>query len=155
MTRWLPMPGTQGVYEASDTGFIRDTETGEVLVPDSKECVWLSRLGTRISVARAVARVFIGPRPKGDRVVHLDGDRSNNQASNLAFGTCFMAVKTHCPYGHPYSGDNLRIDVKGGRLCKACARVKSREAARIRSGYYERRGEVPESLESLLLAALV
>ncbi len=34
-----------------------------------------------------VAAVFLGPRPPGMDVRHLDGDRFNNHASNLAYGT--------------------------------------------------------------------
>jgi len=30
------------------------------------------------------------------------------------------ARKTHCPSGHPYSGDNLRIDKNGWRRCAKC-----------------------------------
>ena len=29
--------------------------------------------------------------------------------------------RTHCPKGHPYSGDNLYVDPKGHRRCRACA----------------------------------
>lgn len=29
-------------------------------------------------------------------------------------------VKTHCPKGHPYSGDNLAIRISGRRRCRAC-----------------------------------
>lgn len=30
-------------------------------------------------------------------------------------------ARTHCPHGHPYAGDNLRINSKtGGRECRAC-----------------------------------
>jgi hypothetical protein len=28
--------------------------------------------------------------------------------------------KTHCPNGHPYSGENLYMDSRGWRQCKAC-----------------------------------
>ncbi len=30
-------------------------------------------------------------------------------------------AKTHCPHGHPYSGENLYILPRGGRACRACA----------------------------------
>jgi hypothetical protein len=30
------------------------------------------------------------------------------------------ALITHCPSGHPYSGDNLLISRHGSRYCKAC-----------------------------------
>lgn len=33
--------------------------------------------------------------------------------------------KTHCPKGHPYSGDNLWIDSRGWRHCKACGLARS------------------------------
>lgn len=35
--------------------------------------------------------------------------------------------KTHCPYGHPYAGDNLKIDKRGHRECRACRRKRNRE----------------------------
>lgn len=38
--------------------------------------------------------------------------------------------KTHCPYGHPYSGDNLRLDVRGYRACWTCIRQRRRERRR-------------------------
>jgi len=31
-------------------------------------------------------------------------------------------AKTHCPSGHPYSGDNLYIDAVGARVCRMCKR---------------------------------
>ena len=39
------------------------------------------------------------------------------QAENIRRGE---AVKTHCPQGHPYEGDNLYIDSRGKRRCKTC-----------------------------------
>lgn len=33
------------------------------------------------------------------------------------------AHKTHCPRGHPYSGDNLCVKRDGRRSCRACARA--------------------------------
>ena len=29
-------------------------------------------------------------------------------------------AKTHCPQGHPYSGDNLIINNRGARICRKC-----------------------------------
>lgn len=39
------------------------------------------------SVHSLVAEVFIGPRPKGFQIRHLDGRKTNNSPSNLAYGT--------------------------------------------------------------------
>ena len=30
--------------------------------------------------------------------------------------------KTHCPKGHPYSGENLYVNPKGQRVCRECVR---------------------------------
>ncbi len=37
--------------------------------------------------------------------------------------TARQASKTHCPQGHPYSGDNLYITKVGSRACKKCSRA--------------------------------
>ena len=34
--------------------------------------------------------------------------------------------KTHCPSGHPYSGDNLYTSPTGARHCRACQRARER-----------------------------
>ena len=58
------------------------------------------------------------------------------QRVNLLRGNTIPALhaaKTHCPCGHPYSGDNLCINNRGQRVCKACKREadkKSRSARR-------------------------
>ena len=36
------------------------------------------------------------------------------------------ASKTECPYGHPYSGDNL-YEWRGMRSCKTCRRARNRD----------------------------
>lgn len=43
-------------------------------------------------------------------------------------------AKTHCPKGHPYSGENLYINPQGQRICKTC-----RDATRTRSRQQNRR----------------
>jgi hypothetical protein len=41
--------------------------------------------------------------------------------------------KTHCPKGHPYSGDNLRLVANGtSRQCRACG--LARDKGRWRKG---------------------
>lgn len=39
-------------------------------------------------------------------------------------------LRTHCPQGHPYSGDNLYLPKRGGRQCRACRREHERERKR-------------------------
>lgn len=38
-----------------------------------------------------------------------------------------QGVKTHCPSGHPYDGENLFVDRRGHRRCRACARARRRD----------------------------
>jgi len=99
-------------------------------------------------VHRAVCLAFFGEQPDwAECIRHLDGDRSNNAVANLAFGTHsqnafdtvqhgnnWQTAKTHCPQGHPYSEENLRIDrkaTKDGRArvsrgCRTCHNESSR-----------------------------
>jgi hypothetical protein len=32
-------------------------------------------------------------------------------------------LKSHCPFGHPYEGENLYRDPKGNRRCRECKRL--------------------------------
>ena len=41
--------------------------------------------------------------------------------------TAENARKTHCPSGHPYSGDNLYVDPDGKRECRTCRRKYSKK----------------------------
>lgn len=56
---------------------------------------------------------------------HLEAvTRKENQIRGMGF-ISIESKKTHCPQGHPYSGDNLFIDYKGGRRCRKCSRVQA------------------------------
>ena len=36
-------------------------------------------------------------------------------------------AKTHCPQGHPYSGENLYVTSQGFRQCKICSQIRQRK----------------------------
>jgi hypothetical protein len=41
-------------------------------------------------------------------------------------GGAFQRAKTHCPYGHAYTPDNIyRATKQGGRSCKACKKLRN------------------------------
>lgn len=86
-----------------------------------------------------------GPVPVGMDVLHrcdnppccnpahlflgTDADNMNDMAAK---GRAFNrhATKTHCPYGHPYSGVNLYLENSGKhRRCLICKRAKDRRYA--------------------------
>ena len=97
--KWTPAVGYEGIYEASDAGRIRSARTmtntfqGKILssVPNSRDYqqVSLYKNGTKksIRVHRIIMESFIGPRPDGKQINHIDGDRKNNRLDNLEYVT--------------------------------------------------------------------
>jgi len=147
---WLPVPGYEDLYEVSDLGRVRSLRVwnGHGGYNNDIHILggWLSRAGYRMVafgangatvtryVHHLVAEVFIGPRPKGAEVRHLDGNPANSRRINLAYGTrsdnVFDAVghgthqqvrKTHCPAGHEYTPMNTYRPPRGGRVCRTCS----------------------------------
>lgn len=87
-----------------------------------------------------VLLAHVGPRPVGLVSRHRDDNPANNTISNLIWGTSSensidivrngnhpKANTTHCPNGHPYTGENLYIAPtgRGGRQCASCHRERS------------------------------
>lgn len=53
------------------------------------------------------------------------------QRENILRGTGWAAInaaRTTCAQGHPFSGENLRIDKHGRRRCRECNRANARRA---------------------------
>ena len=86
-----------------------------------------------------------GPITNGLHILHKCGNKvcvdtdhmrlgtvAENNMDQVVQGRHFYAMKTHCPQGHPLSGDNLCQDEKkrNHRSCRAC------RLARKRSAYY-------------------
>ena len=78
-----------------------------------------------------------GPVPAGLELDHLCRNRlcvnpdhleAVTHQENISRG--LGARRTHCPYGHPLSGTNLRLGKDGHRYCKACCRLHGRLWAR-------------------------
>lgn len=106
MEIWKHIPGWEDLYEVSSTGYVRSLPrkvkhyTGAVLQRKPsvlKGCVTefgyvvvsLTRCGrtVRRSVHALVMEAFHGARPAGTLVRHLDGNRGNNDITNLRYGT--------------------------------------------------------------------
>jgi hypothetical protein len=45
----------------------------------------------------------------------------------------YQRAKTHCPQGHPYIGDNIKL-TKTGRACRTCHRERARAHAATAEG---------------------
>ena len=106
---WLPVPGWEEAYEVSDHGRLRSRDR-VCLRPThrSKEqrrkgkiiaLATLSKYGhlranlywknkrTRMYIHQIVLLAFLGPRPEGLEVRHINGDPTDNRLCNLAYGT--------------------------------------------------------------------
>jgi hypothetical protein len=148
---WLPVLGYEGTYEVSSLGRVRSqprprTKGG---IKKANPCkrggypkVSLCRAGRERSVLVhcIVAEAFIGPRPAGAEIRHLDGNPWNCAADNLRYGTKSEngldtvrhgthknTRKTHCPSGHRYDEANTRW-YRRSRYCRACEARRKRSA---------------------------
>lgn len=80
-------------YEVSNTGLIRNKRTGRVLKPQVLSKGYLGvRLyeggnGKTLKIHRLVALAFVSGHFLFAQVNHLDGDKTNNNASNLEWCT--------------------------------------------------------------------
>lgn len=99
-----------------------------------------------------VCEAFHGPRPEGMWVRHLDGNKGNNAAANLAWGTPaenaadtrkhgthMNGRKTHCLNGHPLAGGNVYYSRRGYRNCRTCGR------AQVSARYFARKAQAAEA----------
>jgi len=89
---WRPVPGFEGRYEVSSGGQLRNRGTGNVFGTTSGDRYAYASFrrgkeNVATSVHRLVAEVFIGPRPPGHVIDHIDGDKTNNAVANLEYVT--------------------------------------------------------------------
>jgi len=174
--RWLPVPGYEGLYEVSNRGRVKSIPRrggrnrmygGGLLRPTAEAKsgylivgLWSSNENETLRVHALVVAAFVGPRPEGQEVRHLDGNPANNRwepgdetetqaaGGNLIYGTRsengrdtvrhgrnWAAGKMHCPQGHPYNEANTHVNVNGGRECRRCLRLAT----------WKRRGKEPDS----------
>lgn len=173
---WRPIPGYEGHYEVSSMGRVKSVKRvladgrmwrEKILKPwhdgGGYKQVYLSKnaVATSRHIHFLVASAFLGPRPDGNEIRHLNGDNNDNRIANLAYGTKSdnmldavrhgthgEAKKTHCIRGHKLEDPNLRAAAKkrGARACLACGRahsyVRANQALKpffdeISNSYYE------------------
>ena len=105
MEVWKPIPSTNGKYEASSYGRIRNTKTQKVLkVQENKHGYYIltlriiPKVQSNARVHRLVAEAFLGECPEGYVVNHKDGNKYNNNIENLEYVTSsennYHAIRT-------------------------------------------------------------
>lgn len=94
---WLPIQGYEGIYEISNLGRVARIKNGERFVRKINTATVypsicflkreIDKTQKSATVHSLVASAFLGPRPSGSIIRHLDGNRYNSKADNLAYGT--------------------------------------------------------------------
>lgn len=106
MEVWKAIPGYEGYYEASTLGVIRSVDrvvqaANRQLKQKSKVLkyaldakgyprVALSKPGETLktfTIHRLIALTFMGPRPEGNQINHINGVKTDNSTSNLEYCT--------------------------------------------------------------------
>lgn len=145
-TVWAPIPGFDG-YEVSTGGDVRGVDRivpasygrerfvkGQVLKQMDRRgyrTVWLK--GRPRSVHFLVMTTFVGPRPEGAVIRHLNDVRHDNRISNLAYGSPTdngqdalrnsrypHQERFTCPQGHLYDSTETNDRGYEVRRCRTC-----------------------------------
>lgn len=120
---WRRCP-TYDAVEASSCGRVRVGGKMNHPTPDKDGYLrtWASSEGKRRNTSHhaAVADAFIGPRPAGYEIDHIDGVRTNNRPENLRYLTHADNVRASAAAGRSMRGEN-----------HVCARLTEKQALEI------------------------
>lgn len=138
METWKPVPGHEN-YLVSDQGRVAKVMKPGYASKLRYPLVTLGEVGKRVNyyVHELVLRAFVGERPEGAVVRHLNDVPTDNRLENLKWGTRSenqidwrkkAARKTHCDWGHPFVADNIVAESmrNGIRRCLACNRARAK-----------------------------
>ena len=127
---WRPVVGLEGEYEVSNMGRIRSLDRvlidkngrsmryrGKLLTPrklgrpkgntnTSYRYVYAGKRNNQL-VHVLVAEAFIGPRPERHDVMHINGLRDDNRASNLRYGSRSENLRSTHLYGGRTAGQKM------------------------------------------------
>ena len=126
---WLPIKGYEGLYEVSNTGYVKSLKSNKILKPYSNNSYLLVNLYKNKSqkhryIHRLVAQTFIPNPDNSPEVNHIDCDKSNNLVKNLEWCDRMYNLK------HSYDNGLKRIGELHG-----CHKLTAKEVINIRKEY--------------------
>lgn len=112
----LKQIGTTRYYVSADGNVYSKKKSGLVLLkqyPDThgymRVCLTVNNKQHRKRVHTLVLTAFNGGRPKGFVCRHLDGDKTNNELPNLAWGTQKENIEDQRKHGTMYGGEQHHL----------------------------------------------
>lgn len=136
---WRDAPGWSE-YEVSDVGLVRRKATGYVLTTFVNVGGYMTYRLSERGIARTVyahqlvAAAFIGTRPEGQQVRHLDGDRLNNTPENLAYGTALENCLDKHRHGTVLAGERHPMAVLSDEECLSAIRRAMKTSMKKEAG---------------------
>jgi hypothetical protein len=132
--------------EPSGCRIVLRISDGAPLALDDKGYPRITLRGTRWFAHRYAWTLANGPIPDGMEIDHLCRNTACCEPTHLEPVTgkvnklrapgslnATNAAKTHCPQGHEYAGENLRVRPSdGARECMACLRERGRRRSKVK-----------------------
>lgn len=144
---WKPVVGFEGRYEVSNAGEVRNLQTRRILKPKtagagySQVCLGA---GNYRYVHRLVAQAFLANALGLPQVNHLDGIKSNNAASNLAWCSSQQNAK-HAYETGLLDGTACKRPRRGAEHHRARAVVMSSDSGHVQITYPTINGAAKET----------
>lgn len=150
---WRPVPGFEGLYEASSLGRMRSVDRMISFVRRGKiqsrlfkgrllkfspntQGYWMISLysaGRYVpkTVHRWICETFHGPAPRGAQVAHANGVRTDNRAINLRWATAQENADDKRLHGITYEGESNPAALIGEQQVKAIRAARGREHQKV------------------------
>lgn len=164
---WKDVVGYEGIYQVSSLGRVRSVDRtiamsnrtarlrGRVLksalTPHGYPMVNLcNRKCTPRKICRLVAEAFIGKRPSGMELRHLDGNKLNSNVNNLAYGTHqenMLDMWAHKTMPHGESTYNHKLTDANVKDIKAYAKTHTKPSHFLAKRYGVHRATIMSILK--------
>jgi hypothetical protein len=133
-TVWKPVVGYEGLYEVSIYGEIKSIKTGKLLKPRlstgyAMVALWNNGLRKDLKIHRLVAIAYIKNPMNKPQVNHIDGNKLNNELSNLEWVTNSENLK------HAYKNGLITISNRKRQIIAAAvSKAHSKKVMDIKTG---------------------